>query len=148
MSDKVVIQLNLPALERLLGGDSAMEIELRHQVAEEFAKKHLKAILNDECYKRMRHSLTVDLHNLVHEKVEELKKSPSPDLGWAFDLNNLIQKRCEETLAKILEKYTQSQQWYLPRLLDDAVKKAMPDKIEAVIEAEIKRRLTIARETK
>jgi predicted DNA-binding protein len=39
------IQLNsLEALERLIGGDSELEIEVRNNVVQDFAKKHLKGI--------------------------------------------------------------------------------------------------------
>jgi hypothetical protein len=43
------IQINsLQALERLIGGDSQIEIEVRQSVAENFAKKHLKTLANNE----------------------------------------------------------------------------------------------------
>lgn len=39
------IQINsLAALERLLGGDTTVEIELRSAIVQEFVKKHLKAL--------------------------------------------------------------------------------------------------------
>ena len=40
------LSVNLPALERLIGGDSEMEIQLRHQIVEAFATKYLKALVN------------------------------------------------------------------------------------------------------
>ena len=39
------IQINsLEAVERLIGGDTEVEIEVRNSVVQEFAKKHLKAV--------------------------------------------------------------------------------------------------------
>lgn len=45
MSQPVKIQINsLEALERLIGGDSALEIEVRNSIVQNFTTKHLKAI--------------------------------------------------------------------------------------------------------
>jgi hypothetical protein len=45
MSQPVKIQINsLEALERLIGGDSELEIEIRSSIVQEFSKKHLKSI--------------------------------------------------------------------------------------------------------
>lgn len=38
---------NLEALERLLGGDTELEIEIRNSVVQNFANKHLKAVAKD-----------------------------------------------------------------------------------------------------
>lgn len=43
------IQINsLEALERLIGGDSELEIEIRNSIVQEFAKKHLKCLAQTE----------------------------------------------------------------------------------------------------
>lgn len=40
------IQINsLEALERMIGGDSETEIQIRYSIIQEFAKKHLKALV-------------------------------------------------------------------------------------------------------
>ena len=41
----VKIQINsLEALERLIGGDTQLEIDLRNSIVQEFSKKYLKAV--------------------------------------------------------------------------------------------------------
>lgn len=46
------IQINsLEALERLIGGDTEVEIDIRNSVVQEFTKKHLKAIADDDLVK-------------------------------------------------------------------------------------------------
>ena len=44
----IVLQLDVPALERLIGGDSQVEVELRKGVVEGFAKHKLTAVLKDK----------------------------------------------------------------------------------------------------
>ncbi len=42
---KLTLQINsLEALERLIGGNSEVEIEIRSRVVQEFSKRHLKAV--------------------------------------------------------------------------------------------------------
>jgi hypothetical protein len=36
--NKIVMQLNRPALERLIGNDSEIEVKLRHQIIKQFLK--------------------------------------------------------------------------------------------------------------
>ena len=45
----VKLQLNsVSAVERLIGGDTTAEVELRQAIAEEFSKRHLKSLVNTE----------------------------------------------------------------------------------------------------
>lgn len=46
MSTKIQIN-SLAALERLIGGDSETEIEIRNSIVQEFTKKHLKKIADE-----------------------------------------------------------------------------------------------------
>lgn len=47
MTSKLVLQINsLDALERLIGGDAEVEVELRNNIAAKFAEKHLKQLAN------------------------------------------------------------------------------------------------------
>lgn len=39
--------LNVPALERLIGGNSEMEVELRKSIVQEFAKRHLTSVAQE-----------------------------------------------------------------------------------------------------
>lgn len=65
------IQINsLEALERLIGGDNELEIEIRNSVVEEFSKKHLKSIANSEklsnIYEAISKKLTSDFVERVN----------------------------------------------------------------------------------
>ena len=45
------LTINAEALERLIGGDSDIEIEIRQQIADQFCKRHLKSLINTETMK-------------------------------------------------------------------------------------------------
>jgi len=64
------IQINsLEALERLIGGDTQVEIEIRNSIVQEFTKKYLKALVNEtiasevikEALRQARNSLMSEL---------------------------------------------------------------------------------------
>lgn len=56
------IQINsLEALERLIGNDNELEIDIRNNIVESFTKKHLKALVNTETIK--------DLESAVKKEV-------------------------------------------------------------------------------
>lgn len=50
MSTKIQIN-SLEALERLIGGDTELEIEIRNSVVQNFADKHLKSVANTKNFK-------------------------------------------------------------------------------------------------
>lgn len=47
------ITLTAAALQRLLGGDSDLEVTFRQHAAEAFAHKHLKALVNDDNFSKL-----------------------------------------------------------------------------------------------
>lgn len=61
------IQLDEKALERLIGGDSEIEVELRSNVVQAFAKRHLKGVIEEKY-------------------LDELKKEIC-DYFWGFNSN-------------------------------------------------------------
>ena len=65
MSTKIQIN-SLAALERLIGGDSEMEIEIRNSIVQEFGKKHLRALIDP-----LRNYYYSELSGLIANEVKE-----------------------------------------------------------------------------
>lgn len=58
----VKIQINsLEALERLIGEDKELEIVVKESIINEFAKNHLKAVINNEFLKDLKCEIMKDL---------------------------------------------------------------------------------------
>lgn len=56
------IQINsLAALERLIGNETEIEMDIRQSVVEAFTKKHLKSLVNDEVLSRIKGEILSDL---------------------------------------------------------------------------------------
>lgn len=66
----IKIQINsLEALERLIGNDNELEIDIRQNVVDAFTKKHLKTIANDELMIRAKNAVTNTISEEFMDKV-------------------------------------------------------------------------------
>ena len=66
----VKIQINsLEALERLLGGDTALELELRQSVVEAFAQKHLKALAVTDTFTKSINTMLVGIQAAAQDEI-------------------------------------------------------------------------------
>jgi hypothetical protein len=63
--DKVYLQLSRPALDRLIGGDSEIEVKLRQGVVEDFCNRKLKSLVNEESIKKACGEIEAKLHESV-----------------------------------------------------------------------------------
>lgn len=72
----VKVQLDGQALAALIGGDSAIEVELRHGVVEEFARHYLKAVASEDAFKKAitgtADSIREQLENTVKNGLEQI----------------------------------------------------------------------------
>ncbi len=61
---KLTLQINdLSALERLIGGDSEVEIDIRNSVVQKFAEKHLKSVANSGTLAQIFRNLETEIKN-------------------------------------------------------------------------------------
>jgi hypothetical protein len=70
---RTTIQINsLKALERLLGGDTELEIQARNSIVQDFTKKYLKEIANkytDETIKDLKKSVKNEVHKQFEQEL-------------------------------------------------------------------------------
>jgi phenylpyruvate tautomerase PptA (4-oxalocrotonate tautomerase family) len=59
------------ALERLIGGDTELEVSLRQSVAEDFAKRYLKGLVNTDLMQRAKAEVEATLQMLRNLVVDE-----------------------------------------------------------------------------
>lgn len=145
------LELNLPALERLLGGDTEIEVGLRQQIGEEFCKKHLKSMLNDATYRKVSAEWESQLKAAIDEAVTGFfnKKQDETDgtwtanrLQWSFEkvIGEAVNKAMADHIAKTIAYQTRQ----FSRELNSAVDAAMSAEIEKRIEEGVQKRLTAA----
>ena len=69
--NKLTIQINnLEALERLIGNDSEVEVDIRNSVVQKFAEKHLKPLANSPQISGTLSAIKDDISKQIREKCE------------------------------------------------------------------------------
>ncbi len=148
------LSINGPALDRLLGGDTELELELRHQVVNQFVKHRLDAVLKSEPYLETMKAIRAAMVEAVKEEVGTLAQRG----GWATmtEKHNLkmqikelldatIRLAVEECLKKALDDkidyYSKSWAGYI----DKRVAEVFNRNIEKRVADEVVRRLDAAR---
>ena len=148
----VKIQLNLAALERLIGGSSEAEVELRQSVVENFTHRHLKALANEKLVQAQELVIKRYVDDQIGKEswqgvklspkvVEELRKVTRGIMQGIINEELLV--RYEEMKAKIDKQAKALEKEALERITLE-VSRLMPENIENVINAEVERRLLAA----
>lgn len=105
MSNPVKIQINsLEALQRLIGGDSHLEIEIRNSIVQEFSKKYLKAVANSNGVQYA--------ERLIKDMIKDHKNIHGNSYGIKPELAKLIQEsvrsRIYDVIRETIKEYLDS----------------------------------------
>lgn len=115
------MELNAPALERLLGGDTELEVQLRHQVADQFAGKHLKSLLNDKLFNRWKRQLSDEIDATIAEHVGKVTRDPLKKVFLTPSLRDKIREAAEEAAERVFSEATAEKLQKLERSFVDTV---------------------------
>lgn len=133
------VSLTLPALERLIGGETEIEVHLRQQIVEKFAEKHLKAIVNREAWKaaytQWQAELEAAVSKILKEYIaEQQTKDPGiPGTSSGYRLQHAIEQAADKAVERAVQRVVDSQKRYMEGIVQRSVDRAM--------EAEIKKRI-------
>lgn len=146
------IQINsLEALERLIGGDSSVEIDIRQSVVEAFTRKHLKSIANQSFVEKISTALKKELEE---EFVKEVKNGNWNTTPYLTDktkelLDKNISFRYQDAISTAVSDYfnksdlaktiEEKSEWVAKHLTE----KVLNDRFDAQVDLEIKKRLGI-----
>lgn len=111
------ISLNGPALERLIGGDTEVELELRQQIVENFARKYLKELVNHQALQPIGQEILKEIKKEIGEEIWDSKKGQ-----WGVvareRIQALLQKAIEQQLSVVLDNTVQKAMDTLAARLD------------------------------
>lgn len=145
----VKIQINsLDALERLIGGDTEMEIDIRGTIVQEFAKKHLKGVADEAFIKNeadaikefvrtnmfskvgYNTTLAPGITDSIRKKFNELIETEISSLAVKSKneiyskLEAEFEKKLQSAIAAIEDRYNQKAlETYAVKKLDDYLNK-------------------------
>lgn len=123
----VKIQINsLEALERLIGGNTEVEIELRGAIVQEFAKKHLKGVATDVIVSNAEY----EVRNYIRENYLTLSNYKAKEYASRPNFIEEIQKQVKTFFSievnRAIRDYNESDETIL------MIKKRIEDKVIAV----------------
>lgn len=153
--DNIVLNLNRPALERLLGGDSDLEVKLRHAAANEFARRHLKALITAEFTNRLLSEIKSETAEArkgvmaaVTREVEDII-GKKPDFWSKFELSDTaretvrryVQDSVEQLIKTALDNRIPKLQEYIERSLQHNLEKRADLLQREAIDHEVRSRI-------
>ena len=141
--------LTLPALERLIGGDTEIELILRKQIAREFAKQHLDFLVDEEVATRVARAEATVIEAAAKEEVDidKLLTSPHwPSLSTRLRsiIRTEVEKLTQECVDAALRKVIEYQRRYWDKEITTAVNKALEANIKQQIADGVQAKLQAA----
>lgn len=122
----IKIQINsLEALERLIGGEEELELELRGSIVQEFAKRHLKGVADDVIINNATHEIRKYVQDNFINKVYSISKGYTLNPVFNETIQKSIQSHFSILINQLIREYMES---------DDTIKmiyKRLDDKVLA-----------------
>lgn len=144
------VSLTLPALERLIGGETEIEVHLRQQIVEKFAEKHLKAIVKSAAwqaaYKQWQSELEATVSKILQEYIaaQQVKDPEMPGTNSGYKLRHAIEQAAGTAVEQAVRRVVESQTRYMQGMVSTAVDRAMEAEIKKRIDEGVTARLNAA----
>jgi len=162
--ESVKIQINsLEALERLIGGEAELEIELRHSVAAAFAKRYLGSAISEEVKDQVDRKIKLEVQEAFLKKIQgysntfELKSDVKDMITEELNLKgrsligeivaesltkkHIIIKEVEDKMKTNLEQVDKAISIAATRIANDLSEIVLTKRIDALVDVRIKEKL-------
>ena len=154
----VKLQINsLEALERLIGGDTELEIDIRQSVVQNFTMKHLGKLANEEMIKKSSSAIINEIHRTFFDTIKGtgwnssdrtvFKKEVLDELKQSLDiqarqtLNKVVSEAIDETKAQ--EKVNLALNRAVDYIVDTLTDANLDARLDRMVNAKLKERLGI-----
>lgn len=128
----IVIRLDVPALERLIGGDTEAEIHIRKGIVQEFARHHLNAIAKDAEFAAFV-SQEAKVTRLALEEKLRIHVGTYKERGYTTEIVHLSEAAKEAVEAEANKQFGKH--------ISDAATRVWKEKIEPKLDAWVDRLL-------
>lgn len=121
------IELTLPALERLIAGDSEIEIGLRKGVVMEFAKKHLQGLVDEEMQESLREFVVERVNEYVKQETDIERIADSLAFPRVTDrlrvtVRQILAKELEASVKDYVDKERHYMMQRIHRVVEETLK--------------------------
>jgi hypothetical protein len=103
------IQINsVAAIERLIGGDSEVELELRRSIVVEFSKRYLKEVVADPAIRKATNDILVGVQKSMAEQIAVVKtdwRGQIEKVTFPEEVQAEIKKQTRKALDSLLNEH-------------------------------------------
>ncbi len=153
--NKLTLQINsLEALERLIGGNTETEIDIRNSVVQKFAEKHLKPIVNsapitdvirqikDHAYKHIQETCT--------NEIATFKSSygcGAYDIKLRPEIEMTIKKKVQDSISQVISEKVKAafDEYYNDARITKRINLLVDDNIAKIVNEKVKEKLDSVR---
>jgi phosphoribosylformylglycinamidine (FGAM) synthase PurS component len=149
--NKLTLQINsLEALERLIGGDTETEIEIRNSVVQKFAEKHLKPIVNSapitDVIRRIKDHAYKHIQETCANEIATFKSSyggSAYDIKLRPEIELTIKNKVQDSISKIISEKVKAafDEYYTEARITKRINLLMDDNINALVNEKVKEKI-------
>ncbi len=140
------LELNLPTLERLIGGESEIELALRHQIVKAFEKRYLKQIANTEATRLAGKEVLQLVDAAVKEAtdVDGIVANVWPVISNRLRrmVNEAVEQHIEVAIRTHLNQRIDQQRYQLLNEVDRKVRESIDRRIKEEVDRRVHEALT------
>lgn len=124
------LQLDWQCLERMIGGDTEAEIEVKKGIVHEFAKRHLREIAETETYQKAVEEIRQQINKIVKEeygvdRLTEMGVWPQVESRFRSIIADIVKKTAQETVDAQIQGVVEYQKKYWSREIDKILKTSL-----------------------
>ena len=147
------IQINsLDALERLIGGDSEVEIEIRNSIVQEFTKKYLKSVAEKVLESEVAvftKGIKATFQQQAQDAIGEMKnpgyysQTFVPNETFKKAISEQVQYQVDRQISAAIDaRFTEVAKNGIEQQIDYRIKRLMADSFGRIIEEKLKEAMT------
>lgn len=113
--EKLTLNLTTNALERLIGGNTEVETNLRQSIVENFSKKYLKTIVNHELIKnqiskleedskKVRNEIQSKFDNEIKKQIGNIRRKYGGEIS-NIEFNNEFRKQIDKYMVSKFDQF-------------------------------------------
>lgn len=140
------VELTLPALERLIGGETEIEFEARRQIVENFATHHIKAFVNDKTLAALNAKWKAELEGEIKRLMDEftrqtLAATANPDTSCqaAWKVGDFVKGVAEKVVGPVVDAAIQTKLGAIATYVERKVRLQLEKELDLHIAAAIQK---------
>ena len=135
------LTLNAPALERLLGGDTELEVALKHQIVDNFAKHHLKKLINDGTWRAAYAKIEGEVQAEIQKHLVQLDVFGRVQSKLNSELKDLIRTEIYNLIQEQTKKIVAEQRSYIGPDIKKAVDHALKVQVNELVQQGVREQM-------